>query len=145
MDAQQLAQACAISLYKNDRACKSLGIELTHVSPGSAEMSMSVRPEMLNGHDVCHGGFIFSLADTAFAYACNSQNLNTVASGARIEFLAPGRDGDVLTARAEVKAQGGRTGLYDVSVTNQDNKQIALFRGNAHRIGGTLVDDGESS
>ena len=145
MDTQQLAQACAESLYKNDRACKGLGIELTNISPGCAEMSMVVRTEMLNGHDVCHGGFIFSLADTAFAYACNSQNLNTVASGARIEFLAPGREGDVLTARAEVRAQGGRVGLYDVCVTDQDDKQIALFRGNSHRIGGNLVDDGESS
>ena len=145
MDAQQLAQACAEAMYSNDRACKGLGMALPTVSPGFAEMSMVVRPEMLNGHDVCHGGFIFALAVTAFAYACNSQNLNAVASGARIEFLAPGREGDILTAHAEVKAQGGRTGLYDVIVTDQDDKQIALFRGNSHRIGGTLVEDGESS
>ncbi len=145
MDAQRLAQACAEAMYSNDDAAKAMGIELTAISPGCAEMSMTVRADMLNGHDVCHGGFIFGLADTAFAYACNSQNYVAVASGARVEFLAPGRGGDVLTARAEVQAQGGRTGVYDVSVRNQDNQQIALFRGNSHRIGGNLVEDGDIS
>ncbi len=96
---------------------------------------------MLNGHDVCHGGFIFSLADSAFAFACNSQNHNTVAAGARVEFLLSGSAGDVLTAVAQKISQGGRTGVYDVVVTNQSGRTIALFRGNSHRIGGALVEE----
>ena len=145
MDAQQLASAAAEMMFRNDRASRDLGIELVEVSPGCAVMTMTIRPDMLNGHDVCHGGYIFTLADSAFAFACNSYNLNAVAAGARIDFLAPGGKNDVLTASAQVRSQGGRTGVYDVSVTNQDNTQIALFRGNSHRIGGTLVDDGETS
>lgn len=144
-DKQQLAEAAADAMYRNDKACQGLGIELRSISPGIAEMTMTVQGHMLNGHNVCHGGFIFTLADTCFAYACNSHNNSTLAAGARIDFLAPAGDGDVLLARAEERALAGRTGIYDVTVSNQDGKQIALFRGNSHRIKGELVPQGENS
>jgi acyl-CoA thioesterase len=141
MDAESLAQACAAALWTNDRAAQSLGMEILETAPGLAKLSMTVREDMVNGHDICHGGLTFALADSAFAYACNSHNLNAVASGARIEFLAPGRLGEVLTAVAEQVSQGKRTGVYDVVVSNAQNKTVALFRGNSYRIGGALVDE----
>jgi acyl-CoA thioesterase len=146
MDAQHLAQACADALWTDDRACQALGVEVQEVATGHAVLGMNVREDMVNGHSICHGGYIFLLADSAFAYACNSENHNTVAAGARIEFLAPGRLGDRLTAVAGQVSQGRRTGVYDVVVTNQEGRTLALFRGNSHRIGGALVDDvtGES-
>jgi acyl-CoA thioesterase len=140
VDADTIARACADTMYANDRASAALGMTIVDVSEGRAELTMAVRDDMVNGHDICHGGLIFTLADSAFAFACNSQNLNTVAAGARVEFLAPGRLGDQLTAVAQQVSQGGRTGVYDVVVTNQEAKTIALFRGNSHRIGGALVD-----
>ena len=112
------------------------------IAPGAATMTMRVRADMVNGHDLCHGGLIFTLADSCFAYACNSENLNTVAAGARIEFLAPARLGDELTATAKQVQQGRRSGVYDVTVSNRAQQPIALFRGNSHRIGGHLVDTG---
>ena len=102
---------------------------------------MTVRDDMLNGHAICHGGFIFTLADSAFAFACNSYNLNTVASGCSIDFLAPARLGDVLTAHAQEKGASGRTGVYDIVVTNASGQNIALFRGKSYRIQGHVVDD----
>ncbi|MEJ2533283.1 MAG: hydroxyphenylacetyl-CoA thioesterase PaaI [Halioglobus sp.] len=146
MDTQHLAQACADALWSDDRACQALGVEVREVATGHAVLAMNVREDMVNGHSICHGGYIFLLADSAFAYACNSENHNTVAAGARIEFLAPGRLGDRLTAVAGQVSQGRRTGVYDVVVTNQGGRTLALFRGNSHRIGGALVDDvtGES-
>jgi len=140
VDAEQIAQACADTMWANDRASAALGIELVEVSVGRTVVAMIVREDMVNSHDICHGGLIFTLADSAFAYACNSENQNTVAAGARVEFLAPGRLGDRLTAVAEQVSQGGRTGIYDVSVSNQLGKTVALFRGNSHRIGGAVVD-----
>ena len=146
MDAQHLARACADALWEDDRACQALGVEVLEVTTGRAVLAMNVRDDMVNGHSICHGGYTFLLADSAFAYACNSENHNTVAAGARIEFLAPGRLGDRLTATAVQVSQGRRTGVYDVEVTNQEGRTLALFRGNSHRIGGVLVDDatGES-
>ena len=145
--ADQLARACADAMYGNDRASRSLGMVIDDIAEGRAVMSMTVREDMLNGHEVCHGGFIFTLADSAFAFACNSQNVNTLAQGARIDFLAPGQLGDRLTATATVISQGRRTGIYDVSVVNQAGKTIAAFRGNAFRIGGevTALGSGENS
>jgi len=140
LDPQQLARASADALWADDQASQAMGMTLEKVAPGSATLSMTVRKDMVNGHDICHGGFIFTLADTAFAFACNSHNLNALASGARIEFLAPGKFGDVLTAVATELSQGRRSGVYDAIVTNQDGKTIALFRGNSARIGGALVD-----
>jgi len=141
LDAEQLAKANASAMWVDDKASRGMGMELTHISPGSARLTMTVREDMVNGHNICHGGFIFTLADSAFAYACNSHNYNAVAAGARIEFLAAGRFGDVLTATSEQVTQGKRTGIYDGVVTNQEGKTLALFRGNAHRIGGALVDE----
>ena len=140
MTPEQLAAACADAMYGNDRASQGLGITLESIAPGTACMRMPVRENMLNGHDVCHGGFIFALADSCFAFACNSHNNNTLAAGARVEFLAPGRLGDVLEATATEVNLAGRTGIYDVVVSNQDNERIALFRGNSHRVKGQLVD-----
>ncbi len=140
LDAAQLARACADAMWANDRASRELGMQLQAVEPGRAVLLMSVRDDMVNGHDICHGGMIFTLADSAFAFACNSHNLNAVAAGARIDFLAPGRLGDRLTAVAQQVVQRRRSGVYDVTVTNQDGRVIALFRGNSQRIGGELVD-----
>ena len=140
MDAQQLARACADAMWTEDQASQAMGMTISEVSPGQATLDMPVRKDMVNGHNICHGGFIFTLADSAFAFACNSENHNTVAAGARIEFLAPGKLGDRLTAVATQVSQGGRTGVYDVVVTNQEGRKLALFRGNSHRIGGALVD-----
>jgi acyl-CoA thioesterase len=103
---------------------------------------IAVRADTRNGHDICHGGFIFTLADSAFAYACNSYNLNTVASGCAIDFLAPAREGDVLTAHAHESSASGRTGVYDIEVTHQRGEKIALFRGKSYRIKGHVVDPG---
>jgi acyl-CoA thioesterase len=103
---------------------------------------MTVRADMVNGHAICHGGLIFTLADSAFAFACNSHNLTTVASGCTIEFLAPAHEGDELTASAIERSVAGRTGVYDIEVTNQRGEVIALFRGKSHRIKGHVVDDG---
>lgn len=141
MDANQIARACADAMWADDHCSEALGMEIIDVSVGRAVVSMPVRQDMVNGHDICHGGMIFSLADSAFAFACNTPNLNAVAAGVRIDFLAPGHCGDVLTAKAQQVSQGRRSGVYDVVVTNQDGKAIALFRGNSARIGGALVDE----
>ncbi|HVA37301.1 MAG TPA: hydroxyphenylacetyl-CoA thioesterase PaaI [Candidatus Dormibacteraeota bacterium] len=126
-------------MRRRDRVAEWLGIVLEEIAPGRARMTMRVRPEMVNTHGVCHGGLIFTLADTAFGYACNSHNLNTVAAGASIEFIAPARLGDALTAVAQERALTGRTGVYDVEVTDGQGRRIALFRGKSHRISGTVV------
>jgi acyl-CoA thioesterase len=102
-------------------------------------MRMRVRDDMLNGHGTCHGGYIFMLADSAFAFACNSHNFNTVGAGCTIDYLAPGRAGDVLVAEAVEQALSGKTGVYDVVVTDQDGRKIALFRGKSHRVAGHVV------
>jgi acyl-CoA thioesterase len=136
---QRLAEAVARTMFGNDPASRLLGMEVVSVGPGQAHMRMTVQKNMLNGHAVCHGGFIFTLADSAFAFACNSQNLSALAAGARIDFLAPGREGDVLDAHASAVSQGKRSGVYDIHVHNQDGKLIALFRGNSSRVGGQVV------
>ena len=139
-DARTLAERVAESMYRRDTATQALGIRIAHIGPGFAELAMAVRADMLNGHEICHGGFIFTLADSAFAYACNSYNLNTVASGCAIEFTAPARAGDVLTARAHERQLAGRTGVYDVEVANQRGETVALFRGKSYRIKGHVVE-----
>lgn len=138
-DAQALAELAGKTMYERDPASKGLGMKLDEIRPGYARMSMRVRPDMLNGHASCHGGFIFTLADSAFAFACNSHNFNTVGAGCTIDYLAPGREGDVLTAEAQEQALAGKTGVYDVTVTNAEGKTIALFRGKSHRVSGTVV------
>lgn len=141
-DPQELAELAARAMYEKDPATQALGIRLVEVGPGRARMSMRVRADMLNGHQTCHGGFIFSLADSTFAFACNSRNQATVASGCTIDFLAPGFEGDVLTADASEASLAGRTGVYDILVTNQEGRRIALFRGRSYRIKGQVVGEG---
>jgi acyl-CoA thioesterase len=138
-DAQTLAEAVGQAMWARDNATQALGMCLSAIGPGSATMTMPVRGDMLNGHRICHGGFIFTLADSAFAYACNSHNITTVAAGCQIDFLAPAREGEVLVADATERAAMGRTGVYDISVRVRDGRQIALFRGKSHRIGGEVI------
>ena len=136
---QDLAEAVGREMYRRDRTSHFLRIALDEIRPGYARMSLTVTDDMVNGHGMCHGGFIFTLADSAFAYSCNSHNHNAVASGCTIEYLAPAQVGDVLTATAEERALAGRSGIYDIEVSNQAGKRIALFRGKSHRIQGELV------
>ncbi|AXA92638.1 hydroxyphenylacetyl-CoA thioesterase PaaI [Massilia sp. YMA4] len=138
-DADALAKAAGAAMYARDPASQGLGMTLDEIRPGYARMSMRIRPDMLNGHGSCHGGFIFALADSAFAFACNSHNLNTVGAGCSIDYLAPGRRDDLLTAHATERTLAGKTGIYDVDVVNQDGRLIATFRGKSHRVGGEVV------
>ncbi len=143
-DPHALAQLTGESMYARDTASQALGAKLVAVEPGGATMSMPVRADMLNGHKTCHGGFIFALADSTFAFACNSRNLVTVASGCTIDYLAPAFEGDLLTAKAVEYSLAGRTGIYDVHVTNQDSKAIAIFRGRSYRIKGNVVESADA-
>lgn len=136
---QALAEAAAAAMWRRDTAARSLGMQLEAISPGSATLSMTVRADMVNGHHICHGGMIFSLADTAFAYACNSYNKNTVASACHIDFLAPAKEGETLEAEAVEQSAAGRTGVYDITVRNNHGKTIALFRGKSYRINGEVI------
>jgi acyl-CoA thioesterase len=133
---QQIAEASRDAMWRNDRAAKALGIEIEAVGPGSATLSMTVREDMVNGHDLCHGGLVATLADTAFAYACNAYNEVTVASGFDINLVAGGRLGDRLTASAIEVAKSGRTGVYDVAVRNQRGEAVAAFRGRSYTMKG---------
>jgi len=135
LDPQAQAEAIGRELYARDNASQALGMALEEIRPGYARMRMTVRADMVNGHDLAHGGLIFTLADSTFAFACNSHNHVTVAQGATIEFLAPGRLGDVLTAEGREQHSAGRTGVYDITVTNQDGRTVALFRGKSFRLG----------
>lgn len=139
-NAADLARRVATRMFESDRASQALGMTITRISPGSATLTMTVRSDMVNGHAICHGGLIFTLADSAFAFACNSYNFNTVAQGCTIEYLAPAHEGDVLTADARERSLSGRTGVYDIEVKNQRGETIALFRGKSYRIKGHIVD-----
>jgi acyl-CoA thioesterase len=138
-DPQALAEAAAHALWARDRATQGLGMAIDRIAPGQALLSMPVRQDMLNGHEICHGGFIFLLADSAFAFACNSYNRNTVASACHIDFLAPARLGDVLQAEAIERSRSGRTGVYDIAVSVRGGKTVALFRGKSYRIEGEVI------
>lgn len=139
--ATELARRCADAMYADDNASKALGMTIDDIGPGTATLSMTVTDSMINGHEICHGGLIFSLADSAFAFACNGYNQVTVAQHCAISYLAPGRLGDRLTARAVERTRTGRSGIYDVTVTNQDGVVIAEFRGNSRTIKGQLVEE----
>lgn len=139
-DAQHLAEQVAAQMFDSDRASRALGMRIESVAPGCAEMTMAVRDDMVNGHAICHGGYIFLLADSTFAFACNSYNRNTVAQGCTIDYLAPARTGDVLRAKGIERSRTGRTGVYDIEVTNQHGVTVALFRGKSYRIDGNIVD-----
>jgi acyl-CoA thioesterase len=136
-NAQALAELAGRTMFERDPASQALGMVLDDIRPGYARMTMTVRTDMLNGHATCHGGYIFMLADSAFAFACNSHNLSTVGAGCTIDYLAPA--GDVLVAEATEQALQGKTGVYDVTVKTADGRTIALFRGKSHRIGGTVA------
>lgn len=143
--AQQLAELSVEAMLSSDPASTRLGMVVDEISPGFARVRMTVVAYMINSHNICHGGYVFTLADTAFAFACNTYNRVTVASGATIDFLAPVYLEDELSAVASEQALGGRTGVYDVVVTNQQGKNVAVFRGRSHRLQGTLFDEpGES-
>jgi acyl-CoA thioesterase len=138
-DKQQIAERVASEMVARDSASQSLGMQVKEVRPGYARLTLIVRPDMLNGHAICHGGVIFSLADSAFAFACNSHNQNTVASGCSIDFLVPAKAGDELSAEAVERALLGRIGVYDVTVTNSEGRTIALFRGRSYRVTGEVI------
>ncbi|MEQ1804808.1 MAG: hydroxyphenylacetyl-CoA thioesterase PaaI [Burkholderiaceae bacterium] len=138
--AQALAERVRDAMYAKDVAARSMGIEVLAIGPGTARVTMAVRPDMANGFGICHGGLVATLADTAFAYACNSWNERTVAAGFDVQLLAAAQLGDTLVASAIVVTQGKRTGLYDVAVHNQDNRLVAAFRGRSHRLTGPVVE-----
>lgn len=137
---QQVAEAARDAMYSRDHAARALGIQVTAIGPGHATCTMTVRQDMVNGHDILHGGLCFTLADTCFAYACNSHNRVTVAQSASVTFCAPGKLGDVLTAEGKETWQQGRGGVTDVTVTNQDGVVLAMFRGLSRTIQGHVAD-----
>ena len=124
----------AAHMFAADRASRGLGMKIVGVAAGSATLTMTVREDMLNGHDICHGGFITTLADSAFAFACNSANQLTVAAAIAVDFIAPAQEGDRLTAEAHELSLSGRTGVYDVKVLNQEGVLVAVLRGRSHRL-----------
>ena len=139
---QDVAEATREAMWQGDRASKMLGMKVLAIGPGSATLEMVVRDDMLNGHDLCHGGLVSTLADSAFAYACNAYNETTVASGFDINLIAAARAGDVLTAMASEIAKSGRTGVYDIAVTNQRGETVAAFRGRSYTMKGKPMIEG---
>jgi acyl-CoA thioesterase len=139
-DAQALAEACARAMWADDRASQGLGMRIERVAPGEAVMTMAVTERMVNGHGLCHGGFIFTLADSAFAFACNTYDQRAVAQHCAVTFLAPARLGDALTAHAVEVARSGRSGIYDITVTGADGTVVAEFRGHSRTIKGSLLE-----
>jgi len=135
-----IAQEVARLMWADDRASQALGMQLLEVRPGYARISMTVRRDMTNGHGMCHGGFMFLLADSTFAFACNSHNQKAVAASAEIHFLAPAHEGDVLTAEGQEQHLAGRSGVYDTRVTDQNGKLVALFRGKSATIKGQFIE-----
>ena len=138
-DPEQLARACADAMWATDNASRALDMEIIDVGPGRAILTMTVADTMTNVHGMCHGGFIFTLADSAFAFACNSRNQNAVAQHCNVTYIRPGKRGDVLTAQAVERSRSGRSGIYDITVTGSDGKVVAEFRGHSRVIEGSLV------
>ncbi len=141
MTPEELARACADAMWADDPASKSLGMALEHVAPGAARLSMEVRADMVNGHGMCHGGFIFTLADSTFAFACNTYNERVVAQHCAVTFLRPARLGMRLAAVAAERTRAGRSGIYDVTVTAPDGSVIAEFRGHSRGLGQPFFQD----
>ncbi|MEN9316198.1 MAG: hypothetical protein RIS35_2591 [Pseudomonadota bacterium] len=141
-EAVRIAEAVRDAMLKGDHATRAMGIRIESVGPGRCTAAMVVREDMLNGHGVCHGGFIATLADSAFAFACNAYNELTLASGFDVNLFAPARLGDLLTASAEEVSKSGRTGVYDVLVTNQRDERIAALRGRSYTMKGKPVVEG---
>jgi acyl-CoA thioesterase len=143
-DEGALAARVGERMFEADRATREfMGMQLVSCEPGRAVLRMMVREAMLNGHDICHGGMIFTLADSTFAYACNSRNHATVAAGCSIEFLQPAHLGDVLTCEGREQVLQGRHGVYDMQVTNQHGQVVALFRGKSTQIKGHVIAEAE--
>ena len=134
-----LARACAEAMWQQDDASKGLGMEIVEVRAGQATLTMTIKPHMVNGQRIAHGGFIFTLADSTFAFACNSHNERAVAAQCSISFIRPGKLGERLTATAREVSRNGRSGIYDVRVTAEDGVVIAEFRGHSRVIGGTWL------
>jgi acyl-CoA thioesterase len=139
MTPQEIAEASAQAMWANDSASQRLGMVLDHIAPGAATLSMTVTAAMANGQGNCHGGYIFTLADSAFAFACNSYNPVTVAQHCSVSYLRPVAIGDRLTATATETARGGRSGIYDVRITNQNGDHVAEFRGHSRTVKGTHI------
>jgi acyl-CoA thioesterase len=137
-DAVDRARRCAEAMWSEDHASRGLGMRLLDVGPGRARLSMTVRDDMANGHGIAHGGFVFTLADSAFAFACNSYDVRTVAQSCDILFVAPARAGDLLVADAIERHRYGRNGLYDIRISRDDDV-VAEFRGRSRTIGGPVV------
>jgi len=140
----ELARACAQAMWQQDDASRGLGMEIVEVKPGQATLSMTIKPHMVNGQRIAHGGFIFTLADSAFAFACNSHNERVVAAQGNITFLRPGKLGDRLVATAREISRSGRSGIYDVRVTTDDGSVIAEFRGHSRVVAGTWLPASEA-
>ncbi|QCJ00273.1 hydroxyphenylacetyl-CoA thioesterase PaaI [Agrobacterium larrymoorei] len=134
---QALAEACAKAMWDEDNASRHLGMEIISVAPGKAAITMTITENMTNGVGTCHGGYMFTLADSAFAFACNTYNQRTVAQHCSVTFIAPALKGDRLTATAHEVLRQGRSGIYDIRITNQEGEQIAEFRGHSRTIKGT--------
>lgn len=137
--AQALAEACGRALWARDHASQALGMRLDAIGPGHAVLLMRVRVDMLNGHGTCHGGFIFALADSCFALACNSHDQVCVAAGCHIDYLAPAVEGERLRADGVECARSGRSGVYDVRVSNEAGQTVALMRGRSRRLEGSVL------
>ena len=144
LSSDDLARACAEAMWKEDDASKGLGMEIVEVGPGRATLAMTVKPHMVNGQRIAHGGFIFTLADSAFAFACNSHNERFVAAQGNITFIRPGKLGDRLIATAREISRKGRSGIYDVRVTADEGAVIAEFRGHSRVIGGVWLPASET-
>jgi acyl-CoA thioesterase len=141
---EDFARACAAAMWQEDDASKGLGMEILAIGPGHATLTMTVKPSMVNGQRIAHGGFIFTLADSAFAFACNTHNERVVAAQGNITFIRPGKLGDRLVASAREISRSGRSGIYDVQVT-VDDVVIAEFRGHSRSIGGTWLTEANTT
>ena len=140
-DAITLARRCADAMWAQDRASQGLGMEILDIAPGRATLAMTITAAMTNGHGMCHGGLIFTLADSAFAFACNTYDQKTVAQHCSVTFIRPAILGDRLTARASERSRSGRSGIYDISVATADGKIVAEFRGHSRTIEGRILED----
>lgn len=139
MNKDQIAKASAEKMWAEDEASRGLGMQIAAIAPGEAQLTMTVTDRMVNGHKICHGGYIFLLADSAFAFACNTYNQRTVAQHCAVTFLKPGKLGDRLEARAIERSRTGRSGIYDITVRREDGTVIAEFRGHSRTIDGEIV------
>jgi len=144
MDAKELAEKSAAAMWAGDAASQALGMEIVSVGPGAATVRMRVRPDMVNGLGTCHGGLLFTLADSAFAFACNSYNQFAFAQHCTVSFIAPARDGDMLIATASEVSKAGRNGIYDVRIENAAGDLLALFRGYPLSVNGQHFEPGET-